>query len=135
VRARHSGWNWFDTLIVFITFVSMSEAELPGITVLRLFRAFRVFRLFRRVESLKLIIEGVSAAMPGVMNAFTILAILMGIWSIIGVEFFREHADEEFGNFLKAMFTMWQVRARLCECGELGGCLTVPCAPGRRGSG
>jgi hypothetical protein len=108
-----SGWNVFDFLIVSITFVSMSEADLPGVTVLRLFRAFRVFRLFRRVESLKLIIEGVGAAMPGVSNAFMILGILMGIWSIIGVEFYRHYAEQEFGNFLKAMFTMWQVRAWL----------------------
>jgi len=40
----------------------------------RLFRAFRVFRLFKRVESLRIIIEGVIASLPGVMNAFLVLA-------------------------------------------------------------
>jgi voltage-gated sodium channel len=108
-----SGWNVFDFVIVLVTLVSMSNANLPGVSVLRLFRAFRVFRLFRRIESLRIIIEGIMAALPGVGNAFVLLGLLMGIWSIIGVEFFREYADEEFGNFLKAMFTMWQVRACL----------------------
>lgn len=127
------GWNIFDFVIVVITVISMIFEDLPGISVLRLFRAFRVFRLFKRVESLKIIIEGaraprlasfaahvaltptvrptsgVGASMPGVSNAFMILGILMGIWSIIGVEFFRDYADEEFGNFARAMFTMWQV--------------------------
>merc|ERR1712070_368857 len=85
----------------------------------RLFRAFRVFRLFKRIPSLKLIIEGVLASLPGVMNAFLVLGILMGIWSIMGVEFFQfakgkmgggqAVGPECFGNFFKAMFTMWQV--------------------------
>ena len=92
-----------------VTFVSMGNPNLPGVTVLRLFRAFRVFRLFKRVESLRIIIEGVGASLPGVGNAFVLLGLLMGIWAIIGVEFFSEYADDEFGNFLKAMFTMWQV--------------------------
>lgn len=68
----------FDFLIVTITVLSLTLDNIPGISVLRLFRAFRVFRLFRRVESLKLIIEGVGASMPGVANAFMILGILMG---------------------------------------------------------
>jgi hypothetical protein len=86
----------------------MSADELPGIAVLRLFRAFRVFRLFRRVESLRLIIEGVAASMTGVANAFAVLGILMGIWSVIGVEFFGTADPPNFGNFGRAMFTMWQ---------------------------
>ena len=108
-RSARSAWNVFDCAIVTITFVSLSEVPLPGVSVLRLFRAFRVFRLFKRVDSLKVIIDGVAASMPGVANAFMILGILMGIWAIIGVQFFAEFAPQEFGTFLRAMFTMWQV--------------------------
>jgi len=53
--------------------------DLPGVSVLRLFRAFRVFRLFKRIKSLRVIIEGVFASLPGVFNAFIVLLILMGI--------------------------------------------------------
>merc|ERR1719204_1052079 len=35
-----------------------------------------------------------------------VLIILMGIWSVIGVEFFSEIAEKEFGTFSWAMFTM-----------------------------
>lgn len=128
-----SGWNVFDVLIVTITWISLAFTSLPGISVLRLFRAFRVFRLFKRIESLRNIIEGVLQSMPGVANAFAVLGILMGIWSIIGVEFYRTDAEEEFGTFTQvrradheepcvvpgltlrltcspqAMFTMWQI--------------------------
>jgi len=104
-----SGWNWFDFIIVIISLVALIFPAMPGITVLRLFRAFRVFRLFKRIQSLKRIIEGVLAALPGVFQAFMVLGILMGIWSVIAVEFFREDAPEEFGNFIKSMFTLWQI--------------------------
>jgi hypothetical protein len=36
-----------------------------------------------------IIIEGILASLPGVMNAFLVLGILMDIWSIMGVEFFQ----------------------------------------------
>lgn len=104
-----SGWNWFDFIIVVVSLLSMSFSNLPGISVLRLLRAFRVFRLFKRVDSLKKIIEGVFGSLPGVSQAFMVLGILMGIWSVIGVEFFAGPEPQFFGNFSKAMFTMWQI--------------------------
>jgi hypothetical protein len=106
-----SGWNWFDFIIVIISLLALLVDDLPGLAVLRLFRAFRVFRLFKRIESLKLIIDGVLNSLPGVGNAFLVTAILMGIWSIMGVEFFGhiESCEEEFGSFAKAMLTMYQI--------------------------
>lgn len=102
-------WNSFDFVIVVSSWISLVFDAVPGLGVLRLLRAFRVFRLFKYLESLKLIIEGVLEAIPGVSNAFAILFIFMGIWSIIAVEYFREAAPEFFGNFLKAMFSMFQI--------------------------
>jgi len=104
-----SGWNWFDFIIVLISLLAMLFPALPGISVLRLFRAFRVFRLFKRIKSLKKIIEGVLGALPGVSQAFMVLGILMGIWSVIAVEFFRDHMPQEFGDFIKAMYTLFQI--------------------------
>lgn len=106
-----SNWNIFDFLIVVISLVSLSvppSVDIPGLTVLRLFRAFRVFRLFKRVQSLKLIIEGVIKSLPGVFNAFGILVLLMGIWAIMGVELFSEK-DPNFATFGKSMLTLFQI--------------------------
>merc|ERR1712228_954747 len=114
-RFWRNAWNWFDFIIVIISLMSLYMNDLPGISVLRLFRAFRVFRLFKRIPSLRIIIEGVGASIVGVSNAFMILTILMGIWAIIGVEFFngRDHAAREdgeyFGSFLRGMYTLFQV--------------------------
>merc|ERR1712233_229526 len=53
-------------------------------------------------------------------NAFVVLTILMGIWSIMGVEFFRKQAPEEFGTFMKSMFTMWQVMSMDSWASQIG---------------
>lgn len=102
-------WNWFDLLIVIVSLISISVGDLPAVNVLRLFRAFRVFRLFKRVPTLKSVINGVFASLPGIANAFVVMSILMGIWAIIGVELYADIKDEEFGTFAKAIFTLWQV--------------------------
>jgi len=106
-----SAWNCFDFLIVVIAFMALYSAKGSGISILRLFRAFRVFRLFKRIQTLRCIIEGVIASLPGVFNAFVILGLIMGIWSIIGVAFFGSLDIPEsryFRRFGDAMFTLWQ---------------------------
>jgi len=129
-----SGWNIFDLLVVSIGILTTVFKDLPGpLKLLRIIRAFRVFRLFKRVKSLNRIMVSLTRAVPGVANAFLILVLVMSIYSILGVDLFREHGkggiihneanvaveyltprgqeygDEYFGNFLKAWYTMFQV--------------------------
>merc|ERR1719160_781785 len=90
----------------------------PGntnIAILRTFRAvrrsivaFRVVKLLR-LKQLKIIVVGVMRSITGVSYAFVLLTIVMGIWSIMGVDFFGEHWPDEFGNFSLAMLTMTQI--------------------------
>merc|ERR1719335_541850 len=82
---------------------------LPGLSVLRLFRAFRVLRLMRRIPTLRKIIVGIIATLSSTASAFTILSLVLGIWSILGVGFFSEHFEDEFGDFFKAMLTCLQM--------------------------
>jgi len=129
-----SSWNVFDFVVVSIGLLTTANVPLPGpFTMLRMMRAFRVFRLFKRVESLRKIMEALARAIPGVINAFVILLIVMCIYAILGVEFFRtygvggfylneagkevalitprgsEYGEEYFGNFPKSLYTMFQV--------------------------
>ena len=59
-----------------------------GISTLRLLRAFRVFRLFKRLPSLAKIVKALEEAMPGCLNAFFILILVMAIYAILGVNLF-----------------------------------------------
>jgi len=104
-----SSWNWFDFVVVAISLMSMALSGLPGISTLRLMRAFRVFRLFKRLQSLRRIIKALEAAIPGCMNAFSILLLVSSIYSILGVEFFSEIQPYYFQNFTSAFYTLFQV--------------------------
>jgi len=127
-----SGWNVFDFVVVSIGVINTIKLPLPpAFSLLRMMRAFRVFRLFKRVKSLNKIIVSIAKAVPGVLNAFLILAIIMSIYAILGVEFYQNVApnchdpdspdrffitgrghcagEEYFGSFSKSLLSFFQV--------------------------
>jgi len=134
-RFWSSAWNIFDFVVVSIGIITSMNLPLPpSLSLLRMMRAFRVFRLFKRVQSLNRIIVALVRAVPGVMNAFLIQAIVMCIFSILAVEFYQNIGkacdadgicgpcndeyitsrgdcigDEYFGSFLKSLYTFFQV--------------------------
>merc|ERR1719492_162726 len=83
--------------------------DLPGVSVLRLFRAFRVVRLFKRIKTMRVMMDSILASLPGMSIAFVALFLIMGIYGIIGVEFFGETYPDEFGTFLKANLSLLQI--------------------------
>jgi len=94
------GWNIFDVVVVAVGCVSFG-AELEGpLKLLRCLRAFRVFRLFKRVKILNRIIVMITAAIPGVTNAFLVIVIMISIYSLVAVEFFSQ-----FGTTMTSEFT------------------------------
>merc|ERR1719428_317385 len=107
-------WNIFDFVIVVVSLIALF-GEGFDVTALRLFRAFRrsivAFRVVRllRLKQVKMIVLGVIKSLPGVSNAFVLLGLIMGIWSIMGVSFYRELYPDLFGNFFKGMLTMLQI--------------------------
>lgn len=103
-----SGWNIFDFVVVVVSLLSLMLESLPGIAMLRLLRAFRVVRLFKRAVSLRKILNAIYESVPGVSNAFSILMLVMMLYAILAVDFFSVH-QEYFGNFAKALFTMFQM--------------------------
>lgn len=127
-----SGWNVFDSIVVGIGLINMMKLPLPSaFSMLRMMRAFRVFRLFKRVHSLNRIIVAIAHAVPGVLNAFFILFIVMSIYAILAVEFYYKAGDdcksahpvvpgmltprgfcfgyEYFGTFSRSFYSFFQV--------------------------
>merc|ERR1719502_1479634 len=77
-----NAWNVFDFFVVSIGLLTTFKVP-------RMMRAFRVFRLFKRIKSLNKIIVSLGKAVPGVVNAFVILFIVMCIYAILAVDFFK----------------------------------------------
>merc|ERR1719233_541704 len=104
-----SAWNIFDFVIVIISLLSLYMSNLPGISVLRLFRAFRVVRLFKRIKTMRKMMDSIMKSLPGMAIAFAALFLIMGIYAIIGVNFWRELYPQFFGNFLKSVLSLLQI--------------------------
>ena len=92
-----SGWNIFDLLVVVVGICTITRADLGVFNDLKMLRAFRVFRLFKRVKSLNSIIVNLIQSIPGVLSAFSLTLIVMSVYAILAVEWFRDLAwhDEE----------------------------------------
>ena len=119
-------WNWFDVLVMSVSLASLVElsggAAIPGITVLRLLRGLRIVRLFNRLKSLRNIIQALYKSIPAMLNAFSIVCVIMSIYAIMAVDFFSDvtpdpidgvtdsyNAREYFGTWSAAMFTLFQI--------------------------
>jgi hypothetical protein len=83
-------WNVFDFIVVLVGLLAMGNALNGPLEDLKMLRAFRVFRLFKRVKSLNKIVTALFKAIPGVINAFLIMLIVMCIYAILAVEYFRD---------------------------------------------
>ena len=82
----HSSWNIFDFIVVTVGVLSLLRMIEGPLSLLRMLRAFRVFRLFKRIPALNKIITSLLRAIPGVINAFAIMLIVMCIYAILAVE-------------------------------------------------
>merc|ERR1719502_1593303 len=91
IKFWNNGWNLFDFVVVAIGVIGyiFPPSILGPFALLRMMRAFRVFRLFKRVKSLNKILVSLARAVPGVCNAFLIMLIVMCIYAILGVEFYK----------------------------------------------
>ena len=95
--------NWFDTLVVGISMISLYLPGIPGVSVLRLLRTFRVFRLFKRIPSLKQILICLQQSVPPMCNAFA-MCLVTTIYAIVAVTFFGTMRDDLFGDFFSSLW-------------------------------
>jgi hypothetical protein len=124
------GWNYFDIVVVLIGILTVAEVNLPGaLEQILMLRAFRVFRLFGRIASLRKIILSIRKAIPGVMNAFIIMALVVCIYAVLAVDLFQlayegknatevagtqtargnVYGEEYYGTFCRALYSLFQL--------------------------
>ena len=104
-------WCWIDLAVVVSAIVTLVLGEVDGVSTLRLLKAFRVVRLLGKLVSLRRIISAVSSAFAPVCNAFFVMALVLFLFSMVGVDLFKDVSPDKFGCFSKACFTMFQGRS------------------------
>ena len=104
-------WNIFDFIVVSVSILEIILQAVVGsgysqINILRTMRVFRVLRLFNKFKEMQKIMIALLASLRPVFTALLILVMVIAIYSIIGVQLFKEIDPERFGSFSQAWFTM-----------------------------
>ncbi len=98
-------WSVFDFVVVAIALVPASEA----FSVLRALRVLRVLRLVTMVPSMRRVVGGLLAAIPGLGSVFAIICILFYVAAVVATKLFARSFPELFGDLGATAFTLFQV--------------------------
>ena len=103
-RFWRDSWNIFDFLIVAIALVPASGP----FSVLRALRVLRVLRLISLVPSMRRVVGGLLAALPGMASIAALLSLILYVAAVIGTNLFGAVAPEFFGDMGITLFTLFQ---------------------------
>ncbi len=104
-RFFRSGWNIFDFLIVSI---SLMPATGP-LEILRALRILRVLRLLSQVPKLRVIIESLMRALPGMGWTALLLLLVFYVFAVMGTMLFGDEFPEYWGNLALSLFSLFQI--------------------------
>ncbi|MGF1529270.1 MAG: ion transporter [Candidatus Competibacterales bacterium] len=99
------GWNVFDFAIVAI-----SLAPLAGdFAVLRALRIMRALRLISVVPQMRVVIQALLAALPGMGAIMLLLTLFFYVASVMATKLFAAAFPEWFGSLGASMYTLFQI--------------------------
>ncbi|MFF0246921.1 ion transporter [Streptosporangium sandarakinum] len=98
-------WNWFDTLVVAVSFAPASAST----SVLRTLRIVRALRLVSAVPSMRKVIGALMAAAPGVLSIVGLIILLVYVSAVLATHLFRDIAPQHFAELPTSLFSLFQV--------------------------
>ncbi len=99
------GWNIFDFLVVGVSVI-------PGVqnlSVLRALRVLRVLRVLSVAPSLRRVVEGFVAALPGMGSVFLLMSIIYYIGSVMATRLFGGDFPQWFGTLGSSAYSLFQI--------------------------
>lgn len=100
-----SGWNIFDFIIVGI---SLAPTSGP-LAILRSLRILRVLRLLSSVRRLRMLVESLMQALPGIGWTAALLVMMFYIFGVMGTELFGSSFPQWFGSLGASIYTLFQI--------------------------
>jgi len=104
-RFFRSGWNVFDFLIVAIALVPASGP----LQILRSLRILRVLRLLSTVQRLRMLVDSLLQALPGIGWTAALLLMMFYVFGVMGTELFGTQFPDWFGSLGKSAYTLFQI--------------------------
>ncbi|WP_207123785.1 ion transporter [Halorhodospira abdelmalekii] len=98
-------WNLFDFFVVAVALVPDGGAY----AVLRALRILRLLRLLSQVGRLRVIVESLLRALPGIGWIGVLLMLVYYVFAVMGTELYGASFPEWFGSVGASMYTLFQV--------------------------
>jgi voltage-gated sodium channel len=98
-------WSVFDFTVVAIALVPASGP----FAVLRALRVLRVLRILTIVPSMRRVVGGLLAAIPGLGSIAMVLALIFYVFAVISTKLFSTDFPDWFGTIGKSLYTLFQV--------------------------
>ncbi len=100
-----NAWNIFDFLVVSISLVPSSG----NLSILRILRILRVLRLISMLPQLRIVVEALLKAIPGIISIAGLLSIVYYVFAVIATSMFGEKFPEWFGSLGASLYTLFQI--------------------------
>jgi voltage-gated sodium channel len=104
-RFFHDPWRIFDFVIVGIALMPATGA----LSVLRALRILRILRLVSMVPSLRRVVGGLIAALPGMGSITVLLTLIFYVFSVIATKLYGEAFPQWFGTLPASAYSLFQV--------------------------
>lgn len=98
-------WRIFDLVVVAVALIPATG----NLSVLRALRILRVLRLVSIVPSLRRVVGGLIAALPGMGSIILLLGLVYYVFSVMATKLFGGSFPEWFGDIGLSAYTLFQV--------------------------
>ncbi len=104
-RFFHDPWRIFDFLVVSISLIPVSG----NLSILRALRILRVLRLISVMPSLKRVVGGLVAALPGMGSITCLLLLVFYVFSVMATKLFGGDFPDWFGSIGLSAYSLFQI--------------------------
>lgn len=98
-------WSLFDFIVVAIALLPASGQ----LSVLRALRVLRVLRVLTIVSSMRRVVGGLLAAIPGLASIAMVLGLIFYVFAVITTNLFGDRFPDWFGTLGRSLYTLFQV--------------------------
>jgi voltage-gated sodium channel len=98
-------WSLFDLFVVAVALVPASRE----FSVLRALRILRVLRLISVVPSLRRVVAGLIAALPGMGSIVLLMVIIFYVFSVMATALYGQTFPEWFGSIGASAYSLFQI--------------------------
>ena len=98
-------WSLFDLGVVAVTLVPATG----NLSILRSLRIIRALRLVSAVPSMRRVVAGLLAAMPGMGSVLLLLLLLFYVSSVMATKLYGEQWPSHFGSLGASAYTLFQI--------------------------